>query len=130
MLVTEQEKMKQDIQEWVDRYGRDRRSLLPVLQEVQKKYNCISDFVMQEIADELGIHPVEVYGVVSFYSFLENKPQGRFVVRLCRTISCDMAGKERVARQLMNDLGVEFGQTTPDGMFTLKHIPRGLADLI
>jgi NADH-quinone oxidoreductase E subunit len=120
MLVTEQERLKHDIEGWVKHYGRDRSSLMPVLQEVQKRYCCINDFAMQQVADLLDIHPVEVYGVVSFYSFLDNKPKGRFVMRLCRTISCEMAGKDRVARQLENDLGVPFGETTGDGMFSLE----------
>ena len=75
---------------------------------------------MQVVADVLGIHPVEVYGVVSFYAFLRQEPQGPVRIRLCRTISCDMAGKDRVARQLENDLGIAFGETTPDGRFTLE----------
>ena len=74
---------------------------------------------MQVIADLLDIHPVEVHSVVSFYSFLDERPQGQFVIRLCRTITCDMAGKEHVARQLVNDLGIDFGETTPDGKFSL-----------
>lgn len=51
-------------------------------------------FAMQEVARLLAIHPVEVYGVVSFYSFLSTKQQGHFVIRLCRTVSCDVLGKE------------------------------------
>ena len=74
---------------------------------------------MQELAHLLDIHPVEVYSVVSFYSFLDEKPRGSFVIRLCRTVSCEMEGKDRVARQLENDLGVPFGETTSDGKFTL-----------
>jgi NADH-quinone oxidoreductase E subunit len=120
MLTTEREQMVSDINGWIEENGPDRSSLIPVLQEVQKKYGRITSFSMQKIADLLGIHPVEVYGVVSFYSFLDNKPHGRFVIRLCQTISCEMAGKARVARQLENDLGIEFGQTTSDGMFTLE----------
>jgi [NiFe] hydrogenase diaphorase moiety large subunit len=58
--------------------------------------------------------------VVTFYAFLNEEYHGRFVIRLCRTISCAMAGKEAVARQLKNDLGIDFGQTTPDGRFTLE----------
>ena len=57
---------------------------------------------------------------MTFYSFLNESFQGKFVIRLCRTISCDMAGKERVARQLENDLGIDFGETTADGKFTLQ----------
>lgn len=120
MLVTERERMKQDLQGWVEQYGGDRTALISTLQEIQKKYRHISAYAMQVLADLLDIHPVEVYGVVSFYSFLYTEPQGKFVIRLCRTISCDMQDKDRIARQLENDLGIEFGQTTPDGRFTLE----------
>jgi [NiFe] hydrogenase diaphorase moiety large subunit len=112
--------MKQDLQGWVKQYGGDRTALIPALQEIQKKYRHISAYAMQALADLLDIHPVEVYGVVSFYSFLNTEPQGKFVIRLCRTISCDMQDKDRIARQLENDLGIEFGQTTPDGRFSLE----------
>jgi len=84
------------------------------------RHHVIGDFAMQAVADRLGIHPVEVYGVVTFYAFLHEKYHGRFVIRLCRTASCAMAGKDAVARQLRNDLGIDFGQTTPDGRFTLE----------
>jgi [NiFe] hydrogenase diaphorase moiety large subunit len=120
MLVTQQERLRQSIRKWADEYGRGQIALLPILQQVQEKYHHVSGYAMQEIADLLGIHPVEVRGVVTFYSFLTEAPQGRFVIRLCRTISCDMAGKDRIARQLENDLGIPFGQTTPDGVFTLE----------
>jgi [NiFe] hydrogenase diaphorase moiety large subunit len=120
MLFTERENQRDDVKKWIETYGADRSALMPVLQEVQNKYNSISEFAMQIIADLLDIHPVEVFGVVSFYSFLYDKPHGRFVIRLCRTISCDLAGKERVARQLENDLGIKFGETTPDGRFSLE----------
>jgi len=120
MLVTERQNLRQDISAWVREYGSQRSSLLPVLQEVQKKYNEISDYAMQWVADLLDIHPVEVYGVVTFYSFLDERPHGKYVIRLCRTISCDMAAKDRVARQLENDLGISFGESTRDGKFSLE----------
>ena len=120
MLVTDRERLKADIEAWVGEFGSNRGALLPVLQEVHKKYGKVSDHAMQVVADLLGIHPVEVFGVVSFYSFLEHEVKGRFVIRLCQTLSCDMRGKDRVARQLSNDLGIEFGETTPDGKFSLE----------
>ena len=120
MLVTEQERMRDDIRCWADRFGHERSSLIPILQEVQKKYFCVSDYAMQVIADLLRIHPVEVFSVISFYSFLDDKPKGKYIIRLCRTISCDLQGKERVARQLETDLGIHFGETTPDGKFSLE----------
>lgn len=120
MIVPLQERLKADIGVWVKEHGRERSSLLPVLQEVQKKYSCISGYAMQEIADQLDIHPVEVYGVVSFYHFMKTGQKGRFDVRLCKTLSCDMAGRGRVARQLENELGIHFGESTPDGRFSLE----------
>ena len=121
MLTTEREALGAQIAALADRFGRRRSALMPILQEIQHKHHQISDFAMQEIARLLDIHPVEVYSVVTFYAFLKDKPQGRFVIRLCRTISCDMQGKDRVARQLQNELGVAFGQTTADGKFTLEY---------
>lgn len=120
MLVTERERLKGMLESLVERYGRDRSALIPLLQEVQRQHFCIDGFAMQTIADLLDIHPVEVNSVVSFYSFLGHEPKGQFTIRLCRTISCDMNDKDRVARQLQNDLGIGFGQTTPDGKFTLE----------
>jgi [NiFe] hydrogenase diaphorase moiety large subunit len=120
MLTTPQDRLRADFETLAAKYGRGRDALIPILQEVQRRYHRISDFAMQSIADMLDIHPVEVYGVVTFYAFLNEKYHGRFVIRLCRTISCDMAGTEAVARQLENDLDIKFGQTTPDGLFTLE----------
>jgi NADH:ubiquinone oxidoreductase subunit E len=120
MLVSEHQSLKEDIGRWIGEYGCERSSLIPVLQHLQGKYHQISDYAMQEVADALDIHPVEVYSVVTFYSFLNESFQGKFVIRLCQTISCDMAGKERVACQLENDLGICFGESTDDGKFSLQ----------
>ena len=120
MLVTKQEKLRDEIRVLADHHGREHASLIPMLQDIQSKHHHVSDLAMQVIANELGLHPVEVYSVVSFYSFLTEKPKGRFTIRLCQTLSCDMAGKDAVARQLSSDLGIEFGQTTADGRFTLE----------
>ncbi|BDU76807.1 NADH-quinone oxidoreductase subunit NuoE family protein [Mesoterricola sediminis] len=120
MLMTERHRLGQEVDALADRLGRDRTSLIPILLEVKRKYHTLDAFALQVIADHLGIHPVEVNSVASFYAFLGSGRQGRFVIRLCRTISCDMQGKRRVSRQLENDLGITFGQTTADGKFTLE----------
>jgi len=120
VLTTQQDRLMAAIDRLVSAHGQSRGALVPILRDIQRTHHTIGDFAMQVVADRLGIHPVEVYGVVTFYAFLSEKYHGRFVIRLCRTISCDMAGKEAVAHQLRNDLGVEFGETTPDGRFTLE----------
>ena len=120
MLASERDQLKSEITKMAKKHDHHRSGLIPVLQHVQNISRHISPEAMQDIAEAFKIHPVEVQGVVSFYSFLSTEKKGKFIVRLCRTISCDMAGKEAVANQLENELGIEFGETTSDNMFTLE----------
>ncbi len=120
MLMTGRERLAGEIQALAEKHGKTHSALIPIVQEIKQKYHQIDSFAMQVIADQLGIHPVEVYSVVSFYAFLGSQAQGKYIIRLCRTISCDMQGKDRVMRQLENDLGIAFGETTADGKFSLE----------
>lgn len=120
MLVFEKNKLSEYIEELVEKFGSDRTALLPVLQAVQRKHHYISDFAQQEIAKLMNIHPVEVHSVITFYSFLHEKPVGRNVVKLCKTISCDMAGKSEIELSIQRELGITFGETTKDQRITLE----------
>ena len=122
MLESERSLMKEDISKMAQEYGHARKGLLPILEEIQRKYQHVPDFAMQDIANKLGIHPAEVYGVVTFYHFLSQEKKGKFIIRLCQTISCNLAGKDAVATQLENELGIKFGETTSDGRFTLEYV--------
>ena len=122
MLVTEKNALTEQIERMVEAHGTGREALLPILQQIQIKYGHISEFAQQEIARMLDIHPVEVYSVISFYSFLSTAAKGRTIVRLCRTISCDMAGKDSVVRAIEREVGVSFGETTKDRKFSLEFI--------
>lgn len=122
MLVLEKNAMTDEIERLVDKFGKNRSSLLPILQEIQKKHKHIPDYAQQEIARLLDIHPVEIYSVISFYSFLNTKPKGRNIVRLCQTITCDLAGKKSVANAIERELGIKFGETTKDNKFTLEYV--------
>ena len=119
MLESDRLRLSKEIEDLAGAYNYRRQGLLPILQTIKAKHHHLSDFALQEVARILSIHPVEVYGVVSFYAFLSTTRQGNFVIRLCRTVSCDLAGKSAVARQLENELGIRFGETTPDGRFSL-----------
>jgi [NiFe] hydrogenase diaphorase moiety large subunit len=121
MLATERESLRQEIAELAEKFEHKRDGMMPMLETIQEKYRCVSDFAMQEVARQLGVFPTEVYGVVSFYSFLSTEPKGKFDIRLCRTLSCDFAGKREVARQLENELGIKFGETTKDRLFSLEY---------
>lgn len=120
MLLLEKNSLTEEIEGLVALYGRERSSLLPILQAIQRKNKYVSDFAQQEVARLLDIHPVEVYSVVSFYAFLKSEPQGRNIVRLCQTITCDMAGKLAVASAIERELGITFGETTKDKRITLE----------
>ncbi|MEW6508477.1 MAG: NADH-quinone oxidoreductase subunit NuoE [Bacteroidota bacterium] len=120
MLVMEKNAMTEEIELLVAKYGCSRSSLIPILQDIQRKHKYIPDFAQQEVARLLDIHPVEVFSVISFYSFLNTSPKGKYIVRLCQTISCDMQGKAAIAKAIERELGIKFGETSRDNRFTLE----------
>lgn len=121
MLVEEKNSLTFEIERLVEKYGKERSALIPMLQDIQREHKFISEFAQQEIARVLDIHPVEVYSVISFYSFLNSEPKGRNIVRLCQTITCDIAGKADISRAIERELGIKFGETTKDKKITLEY---------
>ncbi len=107
------------IQELVEKYGRERTSLMPILQGIVEQKNFISDQDMTEIARELDLSAAQVYGTATFYSFLDTEPRGKYVIRVCKTITCDMHGKKRIIQALEDMLKIKVGETTPNKKFTL-----------
>ena len=74
---------------------------------------------MVEIAREMDLPAAEVYGTATFYSFLEVKKMGRYIIRICKTITCAMKGKNQVLHAIQDMLKINVGETTPDGRFSL-----------
>ena len=107
------------ITELVEQYGRDRTSLMPILQGVVEKNNFITDLDMTEIARELDLSAAQVYGTATFYSFLDTEPRGQYVIRVCKTITCDMHGKKTIIQTIEDMLKIKAGETTPNKKFTL-----------
>lgn len=107
------------VKELADKYGRKRESLMPILQDIVKKHNYLTDKAMVDVATELDISAAEVYGTASFYTFLDTEERGRNVIRVCKTITCSMKGKIDIISTIEEILKVKVGQTTPDKMFTL-----------
>ncbi|NLV71930.1 MAG: iron hydrogenase [Actinobacteria bacterium] len=97
-----------------------RAALIPMLRYIKEKRQGIDGEAVQLVAGILGISPAQVHAVSTFYSFIHPETQGKYVFRLCRTYSCELAGKEEIARALENELGVTFGKTSADGLFTLE----------
>jgi NADH:ubiquinone oxidoreductase subunit E len=120
MLTTDRERLRGEVTALADKLGRNRSSLIPILQDVKNNHGGFDGYAMQVIADTLAIHPVEVYSTASFYAFLQPETQGDFVFRLCRTLSCELKGKDAVADALETELGVCFDETSADRRFTLE----------
>ena len=107
------------IKDLADKYGRNRENLLPVMQGVVEQENYLSEYSMVEIAREMDLPAAEVYGTATFYSFLEVKKMGKYIIRICKTISCAMKGKGQVVHAIQDMLKIKTGETTPDGKFSL-----------
>lgn len=102
-------------------FGHDRTRLLDILRTVEREAGWVPDAVVDALASELGMPRVDVAGVVSFYSFLSTKPRGRVVIRLCDDVPDRLQGAELVGAGLQEELGIGFGETSADGLFTLEH---------
>jgi [NiFe] hydrogenase diaphorase moiety large subunit len=120
MLTTERDQLRDQVIGLADKLGRNRSSLIPILQDVKKNHHGMDSYAMQLIADTLDIHPVEVYSTASFYAFLRPTTQGDYVFRLCRTLSCELQGKDAVEAALAAELDIAFDETSADGRFTLE----------
>jgi NADH-quinone oxidoreductase subunit E len=107
------------IKDLADKHGRKRESLLPIMQGVVSREKYLSEYAMVEIAREIDISAAEVFGTATFYSFLETQKMGKYVIRLCKTITCSMKGKNQILLAIQNMLKLKLGETTPDGKFTL-----------
>jgi NADH:ubiquinone oxidoreductase subunit E len=102
-----------------DKHGRRRDSLLPILQDLVVEHNFLTDETMINVAKELDISSAEVYGTASFYSFLDTEERGKYVIRVCKTISCSMKGKNEILHTITDTLKIKVGETTSDKRFSL-----------
>jgi len=107
------------IQEKVERYGRKRKALLPILQGIVVEKNYVDNHDMVNIAKALDLSAADVYGTASFYSFIENEERGKFVIRVCKSITCEMKGKHKVLKALEEELRIKLGETTHNKKFSL-----------
>ncbi|HXD93741.1 MAG TPA: NAD(P)H-dependent oxidoreductase subunit E [Bacteroidia bacterium] len=111
------------VQEMMTRYpaGKQKSALLPVLHVAQAEFGgWLSPEVMDYVASVLNIKPIEVFEVASFYSMYNLKPVGKCTLEVCQTSSCWLNGAEDIVRYIEKKLNIKVGETTKDGVFTLK----------
>ncbi|MDB5202609.1 MAG: dehydrogenase subunit [Ferruginibacter sp.] len=113
------------VNEIIARYpqGRQKSALLPVLHLAQEQFNGWLDVpVMDYVAGLLSIEPIEVYEVASFYSMYNLKPVGKHLFEVCQTGPCMLNGSDDIIDYIRQTLNINVGETTADGMFTLKTV--------
>lgn len=113
------------VQKIIKRYpeGRQKSALLPILHLAQAEFGgWLSPETMDYVASILDIKPIEVYEVASFYTMYNLRPVGKCVLEVCRTGPCLLRGADDIVAYLENKLGIKDGETTPDGMFTLRTV--------
>src|SRR5947209_5093098 len=113
------------VQEIIARYpnGRQKSALLPVLHLAQEEFGgWLSAETMDYVASLLKLEPIEVYEVATFYSMYNLKPVGKYVFEVCQTGPCMLNGSDDIIEYIKQKLGIKPGETTVDGLFTLKTV--------
>jgi [NiFe] hydrogenase diaphorase moiety large subunit len=105
----------------VEECGKDPHRLMDIVRGVHEEAGYLSDDAVDEIAKALGIHRVQVADMASFYTFFDREPAGKCTIRLSDCVVDQMHGMEAVAKAFEKELGIAFGETTPDGMISLKY---------
>ncbi len=114
------DKAKEAIEVQFPSYPDKRSVLLPALRIAQEEIGYLSESAMIDVADLLGLTPVQVYEVATFYSQYNLKPVGKYLIQVCKTLSCALVGAGSIVTYLQEKLGIRTGETTSDGLFTLK----------
>jgi NADH-quinone oxidoreductase subunit E len=114
------EQVRRDIEEMMAAYPKPRSAILGALHRVQEELGWVPPQAQEEVAEMFGMAPAEVDSLVTFYYMYFRKPVGRYVLKVCRSISCYLRGCDGLTRHLLQRLGLKKpGETTPDGLFTV-----------
>ncbi|WP_201353295.1 NADH-quinone oxidoreductase subunit NuoE [Hydrogenimonas urashimensis] len=105
-----------------ERYPSKEALMLPALWKVMEQEGVISMDAIDAVAEYLGVPPMKVYGVATFYTMFHLEPVGTYHIQLCKTLSCALCGKGEILEHLKERLGIDVGETTTDGRFTLSQV--------
>ena len=119
-LTAEEQAMLEGIDKAVEKYSGHEGALIMVLHEAQEIYGYLPEDLQFYIAGKMGIPIAEVSGVVSFYSFFTTKKRGKHTIRVCQGTACYVRGGKRLVEAIKDELDVDVGDTTEDGLFTFE----------
>ena len=97
-------------------------AVMAALRIAQKEHGWLSEPLMDHVAEILGMRPIQVYEVATFYSMYDLKPVGRHKISICTNVSCMLCGSDAIVKHLEKRLGIRLGETTADGKFTIKEV--------
>lgn len=106
----------------IKKHGRKKGVLIPLLQDIQKEYGYVPEEAVELVSKELGIFPVEIYGVLTFYAQFYLTPRGKHTIRVCQGTACHVMGGKEILDYLSNKLDIKDGETTEDGIFSLERV--------
>jgi len=110
------------LDEFIDSHPDTEGKLITVLHEAQKLIGYLPEEVLRHIAQRLGIKTSKVYGVVTFYSFFNTKPKGKYQISVCMGTACFVRGADGILDEFKKKLKIGVGETTPDGKFSLDAV--------
>jgi NADH-quinone oxidoreductase E subunit len=116
------DKAKKQIRDLLQTYETNQSALIPALHVAQGDQGWLSEEKQREVAELLELSAQEVRGVVSFYTMFLQKPAGKYLLQVCRNLSCSLRGGHRLTKQLEDKLQIRQGETTTDGKFTLIEV--------
>ena len=114
-----QEAAVQKVHAICDRYEGENTPLIMILSDVQREFGYVPMEVQEIVSERTGVSVAEIYGVVTFYSFFSLEPKGKYVIGVCLGTACYVKGAQQICDQFCELLGIQPGQTTPDGLFTV-----------
>lgn len=113
---------KRRFDELTKRYPEKRSALIPILHEAQATAGYLKPETIEWVAEYLGLSAAEVMSVASFYDMFNLERVGKHMITVCQNLSCSLLGADRLIRHLESRLGIRMGETTPDGLITLKRM--------
>ena len=114
-----EKKVKQEVPEMIKVYPKERDSLIKILNDIQVKYGYIPQAAQMAVSEYLDIPMAEIYGVITFYSRFTLKPKGKYNISVCLGTACFVKGSKELLEMAKSKLGIEAGETTEDGKFSI-----------
>jgi len=113
---------KEDIERYLDSYPNKRSAVMPLLYIAQEEYGHITPEAAEEIADLVGMSLTDVKSIIGFYTMYHDRPKGKYLIQICDDLPCALRESGKILEYLIRKLGIQPGETTEDGLFTLETV--------